>query len=198
MREIIFPYVIDKAPLTDLVLIKVLVWKRQARSRKETLNFVIVESDSPYNLLSGRTTMQKMGIVVSTIYASIKFQKPNGVGMVYPSYSAGRVEDTYKKAKESTKNLQRRLQELLRANMDVFVWTYADMTGVPRKPMIDGNRFGTEHKLNDYNHIEPIKQKRRGLAPERNVAACKEVDELTIVRILREVKYQTWVANPIM
>ncbi|GKF74403.1 hypothetical protein Tco_0220735, partial [Tanacetum coccineum] len=80
----------------------------------------------------------------------------------------------------------------------VFVWTYADMTGVPRKPMIDGNRFGTEHKLNDYNHIEPIKQKRRGLAPERNVAACKEVDDLTIVRILREVKYQIWVANPIM
>ncbi|GJX62110.1 reverse transcriptase domain-containing protein [Tanacetum coccineum] len=61
-----------------------------------------------------------------------------------------------------------------------------------------GNPFNTEHKLNEYKHIEPIKHKKRGLAPERNEAACKEVDELTKAGILREVKYQTWVANPVM
>nr|GEX04232.1 reverse transcriptase domain-containing protein [Tanacetum cinerariifolium] len=76
------------------------------------------------------------------------------------------------------------IKELLQANVDVFVWSYADMKGVPRKLMIDGNHFGTKHKLTDYNDIQPIKQKRRGLAPERNVVACKEVKELTIVGIL--------------
>ncbi|GJW76981.1 reverse transcriptase domain-containing protein [Tanacetum coccineum] len=44
-------------------------------TRKETLNFVIGISNSPYKLLLGRTTMQKMGIVVSTIHAAIKLWK---------------------------------------------------------------------------------------------------------------------------
>ncbi|GJT14341.1 hypothetical protein Tco_0861383 [Tanacetum coccineum] len=64
--------------------------------------------------------------------------------------------------------------------------------------MIGGKPFNKEHKLNKYEHIEPIKQKKRGLAPERNESACKEVNELTKAGILREVKYQTWVANPVM
>ncbi|GJZ34142.1 reverse transcriptase domain-containing protein [Tanacetum coccineum] len=38
----------------------------------------------------------------------------------------------------------------------------------------------------------------KGLGPDRNTAACKEVEELTKEGILREVKHQTWVANPIM
>ncbi|GJY24924.1 reverse transcriptase domain-containing protein [Tanacetum coccineum] len=64
--------------------------------------------------------------------------------------------------------------------------------------MVKGKPFNTEHRLNEYNHIEPVKQKKRGLAPERNEAACKEMDELTKEGILQEVKYQTWVANPVM
>nr|GEZ35824.1 hypothetical protein [Tanacetum cinerariifolium] len=37
-----------------------------------------------------------------------------------------------------------------------------------------------------------------GLAPERNEATHKEVEELVKDNILREVKYQTWVSNPVM
>lgn len=90
------------------------------------------------------------------------------------------------------------MEKLLNDNKDIFAWTYSDMTGVPRSLMIDGKPFETEHKLNEFQHIEPIKQKRRSLVPERNTAACKEVDELVQAGILREVKYQTWVANPVM
>ncbi|GJY19491.1 hypothetical protein Tco_0390982 [Tanacetum coccineum] len=46
----------------------------------KTLNFVIVISDSPHNLLLGRTAMQQMGIVVSTIHGAIKFHTPKGIG----------------------------------------------------------------------------------------------------------------------
>nr|GEW12439.1 reverse transcriptase domain-containing protein [Tanacetum cinerariifolium] len=49
-----------------------------------------------------RPNMQRMGIVVSNIHATIKFQTPNGVGTVYSSYNAGRVEDTCKKVRESS------------------------------------------------------------------------------------------------
>ncbi|GKF10449.1 reverse transcriptase domain-containing protein, partial [Tanacetum coccineum] len=64
--------------------------------------------------------------------------------------------------------------------------------------MVEGKPFNTEHKLNEYKNTEPVKQKKCGLAPERHKAACKEVDELTKAGTLREVKYQTWVANPVM
>ena len=64
--------------------------------------------------------------------------------------------------------------------------------------MIDGMPFGTEHNLNEIKHIEPIKLKRRSLAPERNTATYKEVDELVRAGILKVVKYQTSVANPVM
>ncbi|GJR98624.1 reverse transcriptase domain-containing protein [Tanacetum coccineum] len=46
--------------------------------------------------------------------------------------------------------------------------------------------------------VEPVKQKKRGLAPERNEVIHNKVEELTKANILREVKYQTWVSNPVM
>ncbi|GJW69353.1 hypothetical protein Tco_0123777 [Tanacetum coccineum] len=45
-------------------------------TKTKTLNFIIVRSDSPHNLLLGRTAIQRMGIVVSTIHATIKFNTP--------------------------------------------------------------------------------------------------------------------------
>ncbi|GJV62899.1 hypothetical protein Tco_1473727 [Tanacetum coccineum] len=49
-------------------------------TRKETLDFAIVKSDLPYNMLLGRTTMQRMGIVVSTIHGANKFHTAKGIG----------------------------------------------------------------------------------------------------------------------
>ncbi|GJZ80857.1 reverse transcriptase domain-containing protein [Tanacetum coccineum] len=72
------------------------------------------------------------------------------------------------------------------------------MTGIPRTIMVEGKPFNTEHKLNEYNHVKPIKQNKRGLGPDRNMAACKETEELTKAGILWKVKHQTWVANPVM
>ncbi|GJU69384.1 reverse transcriptase domain-containing protein [Tanacetum coccineum] len=51
--------------------------------------------------------------------------------------------------------------------------------GIPSTQLGRGKPFNTEHKLNEYKHIKPVKQTKRGLAPERNEIACKEVDELT-------------------
>ncbi|GKA43588.1 hypothetical protein Tco_0736312 [Tanacetum coccineum] len=159
------------------VLLEITV-REGARSKMETLNFVIVRSDSPYNFLLGRTTMQNMDIVVSTIHAATKFQTLMAWAWCTQAIAQGESKI-----------------ELLQANADVFAWTYANITGVPRILVIDGKPFGTKHKLNEYKNIEPIKHKQRGLAPEWNAAACKEVDKLTEAGILREVLYQTWVES---
>ncbi|GKD10243.1 reverse transcriptase domain-containing protein [Tanacetum coccineum] len=67
-------------------------------SRTETLNFVIVKSDSPHNMLLGRTAMQKMGIVVSTIHGAIKFHTKKGVRTVL---SVGEAGEETKKARRT-------------------------------------------------------------------------------------------------
>nr|GEU91650.1 reverse transcriptase domain-containing protein [Tanacetum cinerariifolium] len=148
-------------------------------SRTEILNFVIVKSDSPHNMLLGRTTMQKMGIMVSTIHGAIKFHTKKGVRTL-------------------AEHFRKELQNLLRANADIFAWTHADMTRIPRTIMVDEKPFKTEHKLNEYSHIKPMKQNKGSLGPDRNAAACKEAKELTKVGILRKSKHQMWVANPVM
>lgn len=163
-------------------------------ARTETLTFAIVRSDSPYNMLIGRTAMQKMGIVVSTIHAAIKFQTTNGIGTVLSNYNKKGTPEAGKKIKENPQEppkvilscgdaeerivvnelhpeqtvvigkqlpvtFKASLEKLLKDNKDIFAWTYSDMTGVPRSLMIDGKPFGTEHKLNEFKHIEPTKKK---------------------------------------
>ncbi|GJZ64418.1 reverse transcriptase domain-containing protein, partial [Tanacetum coccineum] len=50
---------------------------------KEILNFVIVRSSSPHNLLLVRTAMQQMGIMISTIHGAIKFHTPRGTDTIF-------------------------------------------------------------------------------------------------------------------
>ncbi|GJT13269.1 hypothetical protein Tco_0860311 [Tanacetum coccineum] len=86
--------------------------------------------------------------------------------------------------KQLPEHFKERLRYLLMANADVFAWTHTDMTGIPRIITVKGNPFNTEHKLNEDNHIKPIKQKRRGLGPDRSTTTCKEVEELMKAGIL--------------
>ncbi|GKE28594.1 reverse transcriptase domain-containing protein [Tanacetum coccineum] len=199
-------------------------------SRTETLNFVIVKSDSSHNMLLGRTAMQRMGIVVSTIHGAIKFHTKKGIGTVFstneadegakrarkiPATSKERIlscantkeqiivnnkypDQTVTIGKKLPNHFKKELQSLLKSNADIFAWTHADMTGILRTIMVEGKPFNTEHKLNEYSHIKLIKQNKRGLGPDHNMAACKETEELTKAGILRKVKHQTWVANPVM
>nr|GEY74286.1 hypothetical protein [Tanacetum cinerariifolium] len=140
-------------------------------TRKETLNFVIVKSDSPYNMLLGSTTMQNMGIVVSTIHGAIKVHTTEGIGTLFLTYESDKVKERMKKLPEHFKG---RMLDLLRTNVDVFAWTHVDMTGFPRTITVKGKALNTEHKLNEYSHVKPIKQKRRGMDLDRSTDACKE------------------------
>ncbi|GJT12409.1 reverse transcriptase domain-containing protein [Tanacetum coccineum] len=100
--------------------------------------------------------------------------------------------------KQLPKHFKKELQNLLKSNADVFAWTRTNMIGIPRTIMVEGKPFNTEHKLNEYSHVKPIKRNKRGLGPDRNMAACKETEELTKEGILWKVKHQTWVSNPVM
>jgi hypothetical protein len=80
-------------------------------TRTEILKFVIVKSKSPYNMLIGRTAMQKMGIVVSTVHATVKFQTANGVGTIFSSYHEGKHQEAQKNKDEGNKKCTMDIRE---------------------------------------------------------------------------------------
>nr|GEV44834.1 hypothetical protein [Tanacetum cinerariifolium] len=68
----------------------------------------------------------------------------------------------------------------------VFLTYEFEKMGKKKKAQGRGKPFNTEHKLNEYKHIKPVKQKKHGLGPDRNAVACKEVEELMKEGILRK------------
>ncbi|GKF02543.1 reverse transcriptase domain-containing protein, partial [Tanacetum coccineum] len=88
-------------------------------------------------------------------------------------------EQTIVIGKQLPTNIKEKLQKILIANVNVFAWTYVDMTGIPRTIIVGGKSFNMEHKLNEYKHIKLIMKKRRGLGSDHNKAACRGVEELT-------------------
>nr|GEZ25719.1 reverse transcriptase domain-containing protein [Tanacetum cinerariifolium] len=66
----------------------------------------------------------------------------------------------------------------------------ADMIGVPRHI--------AKHRLNIREGCLPVKQKKKGQAPERNKAIYKEVKKLVDAGIIKEVHYHNWLSNPVI
>ncbi|GJZ84996.1 hypothetical protein Tco_0650335 [Tanacetum coccineum] len=89
-----------------------------------------------------------------------------------------------------TEKARSRLCNLLQRNLDIFAWTPTDMTGVPRHI--------AKHRLNVREGCQPIRQKKRGQAAERNIAINDEVSKLVAAGIMREFHYHDWLSNPVM
>ncbi|GJX69276.1 hypothetical protein Tco_0305003, partial [Tanacetum coccineum] len=81
------------------------------------------------------------------------------------------------------KTCKAQLKLLLKNNMDIFAWEPADMTRVPLRII--------EHNMNVNASIEPERQKRRVLAPEKSEAVAKNVGEWVKAGIVRSVRYPT-------
>nr|GFA04620.1 reverse transcriptase domain-containing protein [Tanacetum cinerariifolium] len=76
------------------------------------------------------------------------------------------------------------------ASVDTSSTSPSDMTGVPRSV--------AEHRLNVREGCPPVRQKKRGQAPERTKAIQAEVEKLVVAGIMREVYYHDWLSNPVM
>ncbi|XP_071704737.1 uncharacterized protein [Rutidosis leptorrhynchoides] len=183
-------------------------------TRKTQLDFYVIRAASRYNMLLGRSALRKLRNVPSTIHGMVKFTTCKGVATINsmtmpPICAAISTQDTVvthkieeynmvvvnpkyvdQKIKIGAKlnaEIRRKIVQLLVAYMDVFAWSEQDMTGVPRNV--------AKHRLNANPALKPIVQKRRGMAPDCMKWVSAEVAKLVNAGILREVKYQTWVAR---
>ncbi|GJT42109.1 hypothetical protein Tco_0941974 [Tanacetum coccineum] len=193
----------------------------EEHSTSAWMNFMVVRSPSPYNGIIGRPRVRRIQAVQSTTHGMLKFPVAGGTvtlrssmiiplectmvsgpGVpqplinqvaeekiqvaIHPEYP----EQTVAIGSTLTEKGRRELCSLLKRNLDIFAWKPADMTGVPRHI--------AEHMLNIHEGCLPVRQKKRGQAPERNKAIYKEVEKLVDADIMKEVHYHSWLSNPVM
>ncbi|GJZ70819.1 reverse transcriptase domain-containing protein [Tanacetum coccineum] len=185
------------------------------------MNFMVVRSPSPYNEIIGRPGVRIIWAVPSTAHGMLKFPVAGGTvtlrsskiillectmvsGPGVPQPVINQVaeekiqvaihleypEQTVAIGSTLTEEGQKELCGLLRRNLDIFAWKPADMTGVPWHI--------AEHMLNIREGCLPVRQKKRGQAPEKNKAICEEVEKLVDADIMKEVHYHSWLSNPVM
>ncbi|GJU68572.1 reverse transcriptase domain-containing protein [Tanacetum coccineum] len=185
------------------------------------MDFMVVRSTSPHNGIIGRPGLRKIQAVPSTTHGMIKFPVTGGIltlksskiipvecamvsGPEEQPISVNKVreervkvainpehpEQTVMIGSDLTEKARVKLCNLLQRSLDIFAWTPADMTGVPRHI--------AEHRLNVREGCQPVRQKKRGQAAERNIAINDEVSKLVAAGIMREVHYHDWLSNPVM
>ncbi|KAM1104893.1 hypothetical protein ACFX13_013508 [Malus domestica] len=82
------------------------------------------------------------------------------------------------------------LISFLQENIEVFAWSYEDMSGI--SPDIICHRLSINPKT------KPVRQKRRSYNAERCEAIKAEVKKLKGIGFVHEVNYPTWVANVVL
>nr|GEW84210.1 reverse transcriptase domain-containing protein [Tanacetum cinerariifolium] len=160
-------------------------------STRAWMNLMIVKSLSPYNGIIGRPGIREIQAVPSTTHGMLKFPVEGGNVKICSTILIP-TECTSEVAIGGTLSDKGRtkLCSILKKNFDIFAWQPSDMTGVPRSV--------AEHRLNIREGYSPVRQKKRGQAPERAKAIQAEVQKLVEAGIMREVYYHDWLSNPIM
>nr|GEV84940.1 hypothetical protein [Tanacetum cinerariifolium] len=166
----------------------------EEHSTSAWINFMVARSPFPYNRIIGRPGVRKIRAITSTVHKMIKFPVASGIVTLQSSriipLECSMVSEPGVPRSTLTEEGRKELYGLLRHHLDVFAWKPADMIGVPRH--ID------EHRLNVHEGCLPIRQNKRGQAPERNKAISEEVKKLVEADIMKEVHYHSWLSNPVM
>ncbi|GJR98792.1 reverse transcriptase domain-containing protein [Tanacetum coccineum] len=182
----------------------------EVHSTSAWMNFMVIRSPSQHNAIIGRPGIRKIRAVPSTAHGMLKFPVEGGTVTLQssrvipmecamisgPSIQAPAVnqvleekiniaihpeypEQTVAIGSTLTEKGRKELCSLLKQNLDIFAWKPADMTGVPRNI--------AEHRLNIREGYSPVRQKKRGQAPERNKVIQEEVEKLVDAGIMKEI-----------
>ncbi|KAJ0455654.1 putative nucleotidyltransferase, Ribonuclease H [Helianthus annuus] len=186
-------------------------------TRTEEVNFMVLPHTSKYDVLLRRESQGNFNMITSVPHSAVSFPTETGVAIIYARrevissdvlrrtkmvrptpntqlekwvLNARHPEQTVTLGHALSPNTRAHLKQLLFRNQDIFVWTPADMTGIPHEI--------AQHFLNTLPGIKPLIQGQRHLGSAKNEVMHEQVKELLSAGILREVKYQTWLSNPVM
>nr|GEU86269.1 reverse transcriptase domain-containing protein [Tanacetum cinerariifolium] len=166
-------------------------------STRAWMNFMIVRLLSPYNGIIRRSGIKEIQAVPSTAHEMLKFPVDGGIvtirsTILIPAKCATMITSSEEVAIRGMLSAEGRTElcSLLKENLDIFAWQPSDMTGVPRSI--------AEHRLNIREGYSPVRQKKRGQAPECAKAIQAEVKKLVEAEIMRDVYYHDWLSNLVM
>ncbi|XP_061366467.1 uncharacterized protein LOC133309691, partial [Gastrolobium bilobum] len=83
-----------------------------------------------------------------------------------------------------------KLIKLLKENKDLFAWKPSDMPGI--NPDVCCHRLSVDPKA------KPVSQKKRKFGTDRQRVIDEEVKRLHAAGFIREIKYTTWLSNPVL
>nr|GEX52673.1 reverse transcriptase domain-containing protein [Tanacetum cinerariifolium] len=145
------------------------------------MNFIVVSSPSRYNKIIGRPGVRRIQAVPSTAHEMLKFPVTGGTVTLRSSRIIPLKCTMVSGPRAQQPVIDQATEEKIQP---------ADMTGVPRH--IAG------HRLNIREGCLPVRQKKRGQAPEKNKAIYEEVEKLVDAGIMKKVHYHSWLSNPVM
>nr|GEU37454.1 reverse transcriptase domain-containing protein [Tanacetum cinerariifolium] len=189
-------------------------------STRAWMNFMIVKSLSPYNSIIERPGLRAIQAVSSIVHGMLKFPIEGGIvtirnTILIPNKCTLVITSSMVPNKERIRPAnfkvalhpdfpdqevaiggtlsdkgRTELCSILKKNLNIFAWKPSNMTGVSRSV--------AEQRLNILEGYLPVRQNKRGQAPERAKAIQAEVQKLVEARIMREVYYYDWLSNPVM
>ncbi|XP_076902202.1 uncharacterized protein LOC143556862 [Bidens hawaiensis] len=188
-------------------------------SRTEDVDFLVMESPRPsYDVILGREAIGDFNANPYTTHEILEVPTPTWVTMIYANHEChvadiktppNKVLKVMTQAEPEKWVLNGKfpkhtitigptlynttllaLKRLLINSIDVFAWTLADLTGVPR--------FKAGYHLKVKPTFVPVVQKRRKMGPDQAKACKKQVQQLLDAGIICTIHHQTWVANPFM
>ncbi|GJU89645.1 reverse transcriptase domain-containing protein [Tanacetum coccineum] len=179
-----------KWPLGQLTLLVKIGYDEHSTSA--LMDFIVVRSMSPYNRIIGRPELQKIQAVSSTTHGMIKFLVTGGI-LTLKSSKIIPVECAMVFGPEEQPiSINKVREERVKVAINPEHPEHTVMIGS------DLTEKAREHRLNVREGYQPVRQKKRGQATERNIAINDEVSKLVAAGIMREVHYHDWLSNPVM
>ncbi|CAL8994056.1 unnamed protein product [Prunus brigantina] len=157
-------------------------------------HFLVVNCPTAYNAIIGRPALTRMKAILSPHMLLLKFPTPSGIAQPAEELETISISDAQDRQVRIGTSLSPSLRTdfitFLRANSEVFAWSYNDMPGISSDVI--------SHKLSISPSFKPVRQKRHSYDTERYEAMKTEVDKLQAIGFIREVTYPIWLANSVL
>ena len=186
------------------------------RQLTRQLDFLVVDCPSSYNVIIGRSTLNRWKSATSTYCLKVKFPTDNGVGEVkgdqvlarecYQAVLAAKENHTWViKEKEvnemealetvvlaedettKTTRIGTTLSPGMRTKLVQFLKENLDVFAWSHEDMPGISTEVIQHKLNVTPEKKPVQQRRRAFAPKRDQAVREEVARLLTAGFIQEV-----------
>ncbi|GJX08785.1 reverse transcriptase domain-containing protein [Tanacetum coccineum] len=170
----------------------------EEHSTSAWMNFMVIRSPSQHNGIIGRTGIRKIRAVPSTAHGMLKFPVKGGTVTIRSSrvipMECAMISGPNTQHPVTSQVLEEKIKVAIRPE-------YPEQTIVIGSTLTEKdtkNYHIAEHRVNVREGCLPIRQKKRGQAPERNKAIQEEVEKLVDAGIMKEVHYHSWLSNPVM